>query len=151
MIRLWQNYGDVNFIEYGGCLVAEDQYPECFHIMYLTTDIYDYHGKYKKPMIVAKCFIDLSDWLKPEDEDRKTINRFAGYDEDYIPQTLEEKMNYCVDLINYYGIQEFDPDFPKETGCGCYALGSVSQWIVGKTIAQRFMKEYGVSRELRDS
>ena len=44
MIRLWQNYGDVNFIEYGGCLVAEDQHPECFHIMSLTTDIYDYHA-----------------------------------------------------------------------------------------------------------
>lgn len=148
-MKTWHNYGDINFIEYGGCLIAEDPYHDCFHVISLTTNIYDYHGKYKKPMIVAKCFIDLSDWLKPEDKDRKTINEFAGYEDNYIPQTLEEKMRYCVDLINYYGIENYDPEFPLETGCGCYALGMISQWIVGKTIAQKFMKMYGVPRELR--
>lgn len=145
----WHNYGDINFIEHGGCLVKEDEYKDCFHVLSLTTYIPDYEGKYKNPMIVAKCFIDLSDWSIPEDEGRKEVNKWAGYDEDYIPYSLDEKMSYCVDLINYYGIQEFDPDFPKETGCGCYALGNVNQWIVGKTIAQRFMKEYGVPYEFR--
>ena len=145
----WQNFGDINFIDYGGCLVKATPFRDSFKVLSLTTEVYDYDGKYKKPMIVAYCFIDMSDWLKPEDEGRKKVNQYAGYDEGYIPQTQEEKMSYCVDLINYYGVQEFDPEFPKETGCGCYALGTVSQWIVGKTIAQRFMKEHGVPRELR--
>lgn len=145
----WVNFGDVNFIEYGGCLVKEDAYPNCFHVLYLTTDIYDYVGKYKVPMIVAKCFIDLSDWLKPENKQRKEVNWFFGFDEDYIPFTLDEKMSYCVDLINHYGIREFNPDLPKETGCGCYALGTIDQWIVSKTVAQKFMKEYGVPLRYR--
>lgn len=145
----WQNYGDINFIEHGGCLIKEDEHENCFHVLSLTTHIPDYKGKYKNPMIVAKCFIDLSDYLKPEDEDRKLFNICVGFDEDYIPQTLDEEMNYCVDLINYYGVQEFDPDFPEETGCGCYALGTVDKWIVGKTIVQRFMKECDVPVKFR--
>lgn len=143
----WKNFGDINFMEYGGCLVKEDDYPDCFHILSLTTNIYDYKGKYRKPVIVAKCYIDLSAWL--ENEEIKEVNKFAGYEEKYKPQTLEEKMSYCEDLIDYYGIQEFDPDFPAETGCGCYAHGTINKWIVGKTIAKRFMKEYGVPYEYR--
>lgn len=143
----WENYGDSDFMDYGGCLVKADDYPDCFHVLSLTTEVY-YNGKYKKPMIVAKCFIDLSCWLEDK-EDVKEINSFAGYDEDYIPQTEDEKMSYCVDLINFYGIHEFDPEFPKETNCGPYALGTLPQWIVGKTIAQRFMKEHGVPVEFR--
>lgn len=145
----WQNYGDFFFIEHGGCLVKQDTYQNGFHVLSLTTHICDYKGKYKKPMIVAKCYIDLADWLRPEDEGRLEMNRACGFDDDYIPQTLEEKMSYCVDLVNYYGIHEFDPDFPSETRCGCYALGTLPQWIVGKKITQRFMKKYGVPRKFR--
>ena len=145
----WINYGDINFIEHGGFLVKEDDYKDCFHVIFLQTHIdYDYKGDYKIPMIVAKCYIDLSCWLEDK-EDREKVNHFVGNDKDFIPQTLEEKMSYCVDLINYYGIQEFDPDFPKETGCGCYAIGTVKDWIVGKTIVQRFLKEYDVPLRYR--
>lgn len=144
----WENCGDINFIEYGGCLVKEDEHEDCFHVLSLTTDIPDYKGKYKIPMIVAKCFIDLSDWLKPDNEDRISVNKFCGYDEDYIPHILDEKISYCVDLVNYCGIQEFDPDFPEETGCGCYGF-AWNKVIIGKTIAQRFMKECGVPAKFR--
>ena len=145
----WKNYGDINFIEYGGCLVKEDEYPDCFHVLSLRTDIYDYEGECEEPVIVAKCYVDLSDWLKPEDEERKEVNSFCGYDKDYIPQTIEEKMSYCVDLINYYGTHEFDPMFPEETGCGPYALGTLPQWIVDKTIAQKFMERHKIPEEYR--
>ena len=57
-------------------------------------------------------------------------------------------MNYCVDLINYYGIENFEPDFPSETGCGCYGF-IWDKIIVGKTIAQKFLKECGVPVEFR--
>lgn len=137
-MKEWKNYGDINFMEYGGCLIKKDDYPDCFHVLSLTTKIYDYKGKYKKPMIVAKCYIDLPDWISTD------VNSFAGYPKEYKPQTTDEKMSYCVDLIDYYGIHEFDPVFPEETGCGPYALGTIDKWIVGKTIAQRFMKEQGV-------
>lgn len=148
----WINYGDVNFIEHGGCLVKEDDYPDCFHVMYLETNVYDYNGDYKIPMIVAKCYVDLSDWLKPEDTERIAFNYIMSYDENYIPQTLEEKMLYCSELVcNWgHGIWEFDPDFPKETGCNCYSFGvPMETLIVGKTIVQRFLKEYGVPLRYR--
>lgn len=144
----WNNYGDINFIEHGGCLVRETDREDCFHVIWLNTPICDYKGKYKNPMIVAKCYIDLSDWLKPDDEKRITFNKYCGFDEDYIPHTLDEKMCYCADLINYYGIQNFEPDFPNETGCGCYGF-IWDKVIVGKTIAQKFLKECGVPVGLR--
>lgn len=144
----WHNYGDVNFMEEGGCLVKEDEYEDCFHVISLTTSIPDYKGKFKKPMIIAECYVDLSGWLKPEYSNRKEINDFAGYDENYIPHELDEKMSYCIDLINYYGIQEFVSDFPAETACSCYGF-TWNRIIVGKTIAQRFMKEHGVPAKFR--
>lgn len=58
-------------------------------------------------------------------------------------------MSYCVDLINYFGIEEFYPEFPEETGCGPYALGTAQQWIVGRQIAKRFLKEHDVPYGLR--
>lgn len=135
-MKEWRNFGDVNFMEHGGCLVKKDGHSDSFHVISLTTEIYDYKGKYKKPMIVARCYIgNLSDWVSED------VNDFVGYSKNYKPQTLDEKMSYCVNLITYYGIHEFDPIFPEETGCGPYALGTVDKWIVGKMIAERFIKQ----------
>lgn len=141
----WENYGDVDFMKYGGCLIKKTRHPNCYHVLSLTPDIYDYKGKYKNPMIVALCFVDVAAWK----EDYPVVNKYSGYEHDYVPKTEEEQMSYCVDLINYYGIQEFEPDFPEETGCGCYALNYMEKWIVGKTIAQRFMKECRVPYKYR--
>ena len=140
---MWHNYGDVNFMQYGGCLVKEDFYPDCFHVIWLLPEICNYSGKYKKPVIVAKCFVNLADWVKPE------VNKFSGYSEDYVPESLEEKMLYCTDLIDYYGIQEFEPTFPNETDCTCHSLGTSDQWIVGVEIAKKFMRNYGVPLKYR--
>ena len=144
----WHNFGDVNFLEYGGCLVRETDREDCFYVIWLNADVYDYKGKYKAPMIIAKCFVDLSDWLKPEDSDRKEINKFFGYKEDYIPTTLHQKMMYCTDLISYYGIENYEPDFPSETGCSHYGF-IWDKIIVGKTITQKFLKENGVPYKWR--
>ena len=57
-------------------------------------------------------------------------------------------MYYSVDLISYYGIQEFEPEFPEETGCGPYGF-TLDKVIVGKTIAQRFLKEHDVPAKFR--
>lgn len=144
----WHNHGDVNFLEYGGCLVRKISSQDCYEIISLITEIPDYKGKYKCPMIVARCYIDLDAWLEAKNEMVK-INEFAGFGRTYIPQTEEEKESYCVDLVNYYGVEEFDPEFPEETDCGPYALGSVDRWIVGKEIVKRFLKEYDVPYEFR--
>lgn len=140
----WQNYGDVNFMQYGGCLVKEDIYPDCFNVIWLRTDIFDYDGHGNtKPMIVAHCFVNIVDWIRPE------VNKFAGYEEDYVPETLEDKMLYCTDLIDYYGIENFEPTFPTETGCTSNSLGTVNQWIVGTEVTKKFMKNYDVPYKYR--
>ena len=145
--RAWVNLGDVNFLEYGGCLVKPDEHHGAYNVISLTTPVYDYEGKYKIPCIVANCYIDLDTWL--EEDTRKEVNDFAGFPKEYMPESESERMSYCVDLINYYGIQNFDPEFPEETGCGPYALGDVSKWIVGRTIVKRFLKENDVPYEYR--
>ena len=94
-------------------------------------------------MIVAKCYVDISSWL-----DNKTlheVNDYVGNPSSFIPQTTEEKMRYATDLIAYYGIAEFEPDFPSETRCGPYVLTI----IVGKTIVQKFLKENDVPYKWR--
>ena len=142
--RAWVNLGDVNFLEYGGCLTRKGIREDAYEVISLTTGICDYEGKYKNPCIVARCYIaDINDWIFAE------INSCAGYDKDFRPETEDQKMSYCVDIINYYGIHEFDPVFPKETGCGPYALGTIKQWVVGKTIVKRFLKENDVPYEFR--
>lgn len=142
----WHNFGDINFIEHGGCLVRETDYEDCFHVIFLATEIADYKKRYKHPMIVAKCYVDVSSWL--DSETLHNVNDYVENSTDFIPHTLEEKMEYCTDLITYYGIAEFDPEFPEETGCGPYGF----EWdkiIVGKTITQRFLKENGVPYKWR--
>ena len=142
----WHNYGDINFLEYGGCLVRETDREDCFHVIWLVTSIPDYKGKYKYPMIVARCYVDVSSWI--DGKSLYDVNIFVGNPVNYTPQTTEEKMRYAVDLISYYGIQEFEPDFPEETGCSCYGF-TWGKAIVNKTIAQRFLKENGVPVEFR--
>ncbi len=148
-MKEWENYGDKNFLEYGGCLISEADSENCFHVIFLETEIFDYVGKYKKPMIVAKCYVDLSDYLNPTNKTRKQVNTNAGYGKDYIPQTEEEKKFYCVELINYMGFHEFEPNFPEETGCNHYSLGTIGDWIVGKQIVKKFLKGYNVPTEYR--
>lgn len=142
----WKNFGDVDFLEYGGCLVRETDREDCFNVIWLATEITDYKGKYKNPMIVAKCYVDLSGWL--DNETLHSINTFTGDPSDFVPKTLEEKMQYAVDLIAYYGIAEFEPDFPSETGCSNYGF-TWNRIIVGKTIAQKFLKENDVPYKWR--
>ena len=145
-MKEWYNYGDVNFMEYGGCLVREAEFKDCFEVIWLNPEVWDYKGKYKKPMMIARCYIDLGLWLRTEES--KSFNKSCGYKEDYVPYTLEEKMEYCTDLINYHSLAEFEPYFPEETGCGPYGF-TWDKIIVGKTIAQRFMKEHGVPVKFR--
>lgn len=146
----WENFGDINFMQYGGYLVKETDYPECYNVLWLEPEIFDYKGKYKKPMMVAKCYVDLSDWLDvtKDIDKRKELNYFYGYPEDYIPESLHDKMMYCTDLIEYYGIANYDPEFPSETECGPYGF-TWDKIIVGKQIAQRFLKENDVPSQWR--
>lgn len=146
----WKNFGDVDFLEYGGCLVRETDREDCFNVIWLATEITDYKGKYKTPMMVAKCYVDLYDWLDKTRniDERKEVNKFNGYPEDYIPESLHDKMMYCTDLIGYYGIANYNPEFPSKTECGPYGF-TWDKIIVGKQIAQRFLKENGVPSQWR--
>ena len=145
-IKEWHNCGDINFMEYGDCLVREAEFKDCFEVIWLNPEVWDYKGKYKKPMMIARCYVDISSWL--DNETLHNVNDYVGNPSNFIPKTLEDKMRYVTDLIAYYGITEFDPDFPEETGCGPYGF-TWDKVIVGKTIAQRFMKEHGVPAKFR--
>ena len=142
----WYNYGDVNFLEYGGYLVREMDRENCFNVIFLATEIADHKKRYKHPMIVAKCYVDVSSWL--DSETLHNVNDYVGNPTDFIPQTTEDKMRYATDLITYYGIAEFEPDFPSETGCSNYGF-TWDKIIVGKTIVQRFLKKNGVPYKWR--
>lgn len=137
----WENYGDVNFFEYGGLLVRKDtEIENAYEFIWLYRDDED-------EVIVASGWADISDYLAPEDKDRIMVNEIAGNRKDFIPTTENEKKNFLVDLVQTMGVHEFSPDFPEETGCSCYALGTVNDWYVPNDVAKRFLREHDVPEE----
>lgn len=142
----WNNYGDVNFLDQGGCLVKKDEYEGCYNVISLMTPVCDYHGKYKKPCIVSRCFVDITDWMSRKN--LQEINSYAGYPDSFKPKSEEEKEQFAADLIGYYGIGEFDPCFPEVTKCSPYGW-NFSDAIVGKAVAASFLKDCGVPYEWR--
>lgn len=130
----WQLYGDVNPLEYGGTYVKKDSEIDGYHALVIIGS--DEIGEEDKAAVIF-CYIDAS-WYE---EPNEAVNNFCGYKKDYVPKTEEEIGSYITDLIRYYGVINFDPDFPKETGCNHYAVGTVNDWIVTKKVAKEFIAE----------
>lgn len=95
------NYGDVNFLEWGGCLVDSDHSDTEFRIIYLRP-----YDDEKDMYQCAEVYVDITDsWI-----DRKRVMDFCGM--------TEETFNpiwFAIDCINYYGAENFGAD-----GCWMY-------------------------------
>ena len=139
----WENYGDVNFMEHGGYLVRHNSKYNIYEVISLACHIPDVDIPIEDSCIVARCAVcNINDYL----EDSKTLdelNSFFGYEKGYKPSTKEEMFAFAADLISFYGLWEFDPVFPKETGLGPYSLGApIEKMIVSKKTAEKFINEY---------
>ena len=139
----WENYGDINFMEHGGYLVRRNSKYNIFEVISLTCQIPDIDVPVEDPCIVARCAVcDISDYLKDKNI-LSELNKVFGSQEGYIPSKEEELCAFATDLISYYGLWEFDPIFPDETGLGPYSLGAQAEkMVVSKETAKKFIQEY---------
>ncbi len=109
---MWTNYGDVNFIEYGGCLIkphwTEEElkkFPELsnmYDVFYLHTEVGD-DGDKKAAVL---CTVDISDtWIN-----KKDILYAIGL-EKLKDKPMEEIMKpelWAKEIVEYYGPFVFD-------------------------------------------
>lgn len=98
---IYRNYGDVNFLTYGGCLVDSDHSDTEFRIIYLRP-YDDEEGLYQ----CAEIIVDINDsWI-----DRSQVMKYGGVTEDDFDPVL-----FAIDCIEYYGPENFWAD-----GCWMY-------------------------------
>lgn len=112
----WENFGDINFFAYGGCLVKphqigeganiDDRFKYCFDVFYLNPEF----GINGDQNFTALCCIDLTDnWL-----DYDGMLETCGC-EDKVGIPFEElvkiidPMLLAKEMVEYYGVVEFNP------------------------------------------
>ena len=87
----WENYGDINFLTYGGTLLKEVA-PQEYEIIRLFTP---WSGTEEGEYILGTCYLNTKDYEDSIDD----ISKFTG--EDY--SGLDKDKWFAVDLVDYYG------------------------------------------------
>lgn len=96
----YKNYGDVNFLTYGGCLVDSDHSDTEFRIIYLRPyddGDPDHDDLYQ----CAEITVDITDsWI-----DKKQVMSFIGMTENEF-----DPIEFAIGCIDYYGPENFGAD-----------------------------------------
>lgn len=93
---IYRNYGDVNFLDYGGCLIDTEHSDTEFDVIYLQP-YDDEEGIYQ----CAELTVDITDsWI-----DREAVMKFGGMAEDDF-----NPIHFAEDCIDYYGPENFGAD-----------------------------------------
>lgn len=127
----WLNYGDVNFWEHGRLIKRhwpdkEDEYDV------LCLEDGDFNGK----VIVARCYVDINDpWI-----DKMAVWDYTGC---YPIKTEDDKMRFVIDCISYYGIHEFQPEFPNGV-----MGGTLLDWVCDKKKAYEWLVNQGAKKHV---
>lgn len=109
----WKNYGDVNFLQYGGCLVkpayndiSRREHPalaSIYDVFYLNTEA----GDSGEDLFAALCSVDISDtWIKKEN-----VLEAIGLEETK-SKSIKEIMSedvFAKECVEYYGVENFSP------------------------------------------
>lgn len=111
MTEKWKNYGDIDYLTYGGCMVkphwAEEElkeHPELstmYDVFYLNTEA----GENGNELLAALCTVDISDsWINKEE-----ILYAIGLEE-HKNKPIEEILTpeqYAKEVVEYYGVGNF--------------------------------------------
>jgi hypothetical protein len=90
------NYGDYNFLDYGGCLVDSDHSDTEFRVLYLRP--YDDEEDFYQ---CAELYVDIEDkWIN-----KKSVMSFIGMTEENF-----DPIWYAIGCIDYYGPENFGAD-----------------------------------------
>ena len=90
---MYKNYGDYNYLTWGGCLVDSEHSDTCFDIIYLR-QYDDIEGQY----IFCELSVDITDkWI-----DKKAVMQYIGMSEDDF-----DAIQYAIGCVDYYGPENF--------------------------------------------
>jgi len=124
----WENYGDKNFWEYGQLVrrhwaEKQDEYDV------IVCQPSDKNGKY----LVACCYVDITDtWI-----DKKAVMEFSDT-KGLVNET--DKIAFALGCIAYYGVHNFQPQFPNNM-----YVGNVDNWLVTQKEAYEWLHDFGLS------
>lgn len=97
---IYKNYGDVNFLTYGGCLVDSDHSDTEFRIIYLRP-YDDGLPEHDELYQCAEIMVDITDnWI-----DKDAVMKFGGMTEENF-----NPIHFAIDCIDYYGAENFGAD-----------------------------------------
>lgn len=138
--KVWKNFGDVNFLEYGGCLVRPSysseeiaKYPglkSCFNVLNVDPEAGE------EGQIFAELHsVDIDDYVKDPDKRLEVLTAIGleGYDEEQVKQMLPDdqfaKEIVCCWLADY--VTHYNQPYGAASGSeGCFITRKdLEDWI----------------------
>lgn len=91
-LKNWENFGDINFFEYG-VLVKKTDSAEVFRILYCLP-----HPEEENIFLFADCEVDITaNWIN-----RNAVMNYGG-----ITAENYNAVYFAISCIGYYGVEEF--------------------------------------------
>lgn len=138
--KVWKNFGDVNFLEYGGCLVRPSysseeiaKYPglkSCFDVLNVDPEVGE------EGQVFAELHsVDVDDYANDPDKRLEVLTAIGleGYDDDQIKQMLSDdqfaKEIVCCGLADY--VTHYNQPYGAASGSeGCFITrNDLEDWI----------------------
>lgn len=142
----WSNFGDINFYDYGGCLVKrtyeDTKYPELasvFDVIQYIPEVDDDENH----VAIGIHSIDI-DEIKDNAELKHALLYAVGLEEHESKEMFDimSPENWAKELAEYRGLSYASSPY------SIYYGGSKEDFLVSKTEAVQFMRTYGVSSEI---
>lgn len=122
---VWENYGDVNFLD-NGCIAAADPDREgCFYVItcYLVEDVQS-----DRCYLIQDCYVDTSDdWI-----DEYAVQDYSG-----VPKN-NDLCWFAVDCVHYYGGQNFGANVPPA------GLSNYDDYLLTAEEVEKYMSKYNL-------
>ena len=97
---VWENYGDVNFLDDGCVAAADPDRKGCYYVItcYPVNDVNSDHC-----YLIQDCYVDTNDsWI-----DRDAVGDYSG-----VYDNSENMAWFAVDCVHYYGGENFGAFVP---------------------------------------
>lgn len=147
---MWQNLGDKNYLEYGGCLVKPaynekelKEYPDLsgyYNVFWLNTDTSD-----EDEVLAALLLVNVDDYIN-NDRDRHKILQAIGLEEEPDPLTVMSRAEWAREIVNFYSIEDFSPTVLKEN---CYYPSEYEHFLCKREDVKNWLIQLGAGEIIK--
>lgn len=152
MSKSWKNLGDIDFLDYGGCLVCPayeeeevkkyENLKSSYNVFYLNTDIDEEDKVY-----AALLYVDVDDYINDEDN-KKDILTAIGLEDRMSddPLSIMDRGAWAKEIVEYYGISNFSPTVLKPN---CCYPSAYEDFLCSRDECKEWLKSLGAENALR--